>query len=266
MIKTDLLNASSIRSSVNESAKVLRNDNYSKTERGIELNPENKAFLSIFSHNVKNPFGALLGYSDLLLEDFNEIPDIEKQQYLEQIKCSANLTYKYIERFFEWMYYKLDKVRTEFEYLNIREIVSIAVEKLLMKGDFLGEVLFEIESDTLIYADKESSVKIFYYILENAMNYSKPNGKIVINSIMVNGLVEIEVKDYGIGISEDRMKKLFDISQNMVSCETGMENMTGLGLILTHQLVKINNGIIKISSKKNVGTSVCVTFRNDCFN
>ncbi|MCB0746351.1 MAG: hypothetical protein KDC90_02710, partial [Ignavibacteriae bacterium] len=73
---------------------------------GIAASKENKEFFSIISHNIKNPFATLLGFSDLLLEDYDELNDEERKFYLDEILKSANFTNKYLERFFEWIYYK----------------------------------------------------------------------------------------------------------------------------------------------------------------
>jgi K+-sensing histidine kinase KdpD len=233
------------------------------SNRGILSTEENKAFLSIISHNIKNPFGALLGYSDLILEDYQELCDAEKVLYVSELKKTAKHTYKYIERFFEWLYYKTDKIKTNFKVINLREVVTRSIESLLLNSEYLGEIYFSIDPSIQIYCDSDSISKAFYYIIENSLNYSAPNGRISINAGIKENFVEIKIEDNGSGISEETMNKLFDVSKNIVPSPNGGENGTGLGLILVEQIMKINNASIRIESEDKKGTTVFVRLQVD---
>lgn len=140
----------------------------SNTSAGIEATEDNKAFLSIIAHNLKNPFGALLGYSDLLMEDYSELSEAERLSYISDLKKTANLTYRYLERFFEWTYFKTNKIKLEFEYLNLRKVIADATKWALVDNDYLGEINFNISADIKIFADYETMKKAFFYIIIRA--------------------------------------------------------------------------------------------------
>ena len=88
------------------------------------------------------------------------------------IKKSASLTYRYLERFFEWVYYKTDKLDPVFEELNLRKVIGLAVSRSLREQTYLGEINFNVDSDLRILADNESIVKVLYYIVENSIKYN----------------------------------------------------------------------------------------------
>lgn len=223
-------------------------------DHGILANEENKVFLSTVVHNIKNPFGALLGYSELMIEDYSDLNDAERVLYMEEIKKTADFTYKYMDRFFEWMYYKTGKIEYKHEVIEVRKVITSAVKKVLNKTDHNFEIIFEMEDDLAAYADFRTVKKLFYYIIENAVEYSKPNGKINIKAIIDYDFVKIEIIDNGIGIDANKLNQLFDITK----ISPNNENGTGLGLILSEQLIQLNNGSINIKSNNNCGTKVTV--------
>lgn len=227
-----------------------------RENNGVEASEENKAFLSIISHNIKNPFGALLGYSDLILNDFHELNDAERINYLNELKNTADHTYKYLDRFFEWIYYKTDKYKANFQRLVLRNLIAKATENVLQKTNDLGEINFDIDPSIKVYADSQSILKMFYYLIENSLQYSAKDVRISILASNFGDFVEVKITDNGIGISEKRMTKLFDISKNIASEQKFIKNSTGMGLILVEQILKINSGFIKINSIEGEGTSV----------
>ncbi len=109
---------------------------FKSNQEGILTTEKNKGFLTIISHNIKNSFEAMLGYSDLILKDYNELCDAEKILYLSELKKTANHTYNYLVRFFEWIYYKTDKITTNFQLLNLQEIIAKSIEKLLLNSEY----------------------------------------------------------------------------------------------------------------------------------
>lgn len=225
---------------------------------GVLATSENKAFLSIVSHNIKNPFGALLGYSDLLQEDFSELCDAEKLLFVSEMKKTANYTYRYFERFFEWMYYKTGKYIVNHTAVNLRETVAKSVNQILQDTNFLGEIKFNIDANIEILADETSAVKALFYILENASTYSPKNGIIEVSASDNSDFIEIIVKDQGCGISNSKLNELFDVSVNLVPNNEGNENATGLGLILVNEIMKINKGSVRIENNCDLGTTVCI--------
>ena len=94
-----------------------------KSNSGIQVTKANQTFLSNVSHNIKNPFGALLGYSELILEDYSKLSDSERLLYLSEISKTANRTYTHLERFLEWIYYKTEKYKTNFIEENLYELI-----------------------------------------------------------------------------------------------------------------------------------------------
>ena len=106
-------------------------------------------------------------------------------------------------------------------------------------------------------------IKALYYILENAADYSSRNGLIEIKATENDEFIEISVKDAGSGISNEKLNKLFDVSQNLVPNSEGNENATGLGLILVNEIMQINNGSVTIKNNCDLGTTVYIKLQKN---
>lgn len=224
---------------------------------GIAASKENKEFFSIISHNIKNPFATLLGFSDLLLEDYDELNDEERKFYLDEILKSANFTNKYLERFFEWIYYKTGKAKIVLEEINLADLINNSI-LLINKKVAANNIIFNQNSTLLIKGDSDSLTKVLFYVLENAVIYSENHGNILINYTFDELYATVIIKDEGIGISEEQMQKLFKINEDItLAVRTKSKTKgTGLGLILAKQLLDLNKGNIYIDSEIGKGTEV----------
>ncbi len=231
--------------------------------KGILPTEENKIFLSHTSHNIKNPFGALLGYSNLLLEDYSELSDSEKLLYLSEIDSTARFTFKYLERFLEWIYLKTGKVVLDIKKNNLSEIISHSINTVLSSVDNVSNINICIDEKLYANVDFDSVSKMLVYILENSVKYSQPNADIFITAYETEEQISVVIEDHGIGISDEVMKKLFDISARL-SAANSSETSTGLGLILSKEIINLNNGSINLKSNEN-GTKVTVKLPKNNF-
>ncbi|MBK7105362.1 MAG: HAMP domain-containing histidine kinase [Ignavibacteriae bacterium] len=238
--------------------KDFENSN-SELSAGIPASKENNEFFSIISHNIKNPFTTLLGFSDLLFEDYEQLDDEERKFYLNEILKSAHFTNKYLERFFEWIYYKTGKVKINIENLDLKEQINNSIKLITQKLNTRNPI-FNCEQQIYVKADSESFNKILYYILENAVIHSGNSEKVLISCIIdeFNESAKIIIKDFGVGISEQQMSKLFKVNEDITLNSANRIKGTGLGLILADLLLKINNGKIELKSKLNEGVEVII--------
>ncbi len=235
--------------------KTLHNSN--NKSFGISASKENKDFFSIVSHNIKNPFTTLLGFSDLLIEDYESLSEDERKFYLKEIIESANFTNKYLERFFEWIYYKTGKAQVVIEELDLVEVIEEATNLISGKHNF-PIISLNKTGSIKIKADRDSAVKAFYYILENAVLHSETKTNILINYGFDNNNAIISITDCGKGISEEHKNNLFRVDVDITLLGRNRNKGTGLGLILTKQFIDLNEGSIRINSEIGEGTEVVI--------
>jgi K+-sensing histidine kinase KdpD len=221
---------------------------------------ENRAFFSNISHNIRNPLSALFGYTELLINDSDNLQECEKLHYLNQIKKRANITNEYLEKFFEWLSINTDKYKVNYQYLNLLNVVKTAFQNAADKHSYIGEVKINVDCNLQIFADRESLSKIFYYIIENAIIFSSKTEVITINAEQKNKYITVEIADKGVGISEEIMNILFDKNQNLSLYHNSAHEGTGLSLIIVKELLEINKGALIIESQIDEGTKVKMKF------
>jgi signal transduction histidine kinase len=109
-----------------------------------------------------------------------------------------------------------------------------------------------------VYADYEMVKFIFRNLIHNAIKFTPDYGFVNISSEKKDGVLRIMVKDSGIGISEDKMGKLFEMTEVMNTKGTNDESGTGLGLYLTKEMVLKNDGSINVESAIGKGTTFTI--------
>jgi len=119
-----------------------------------------------------------------------------------------------------------------------------------------------IPSETTINADYPSLSTVFRNLISNAIKYSQNDSKISIGYSVKGNRNYFEIKDQGLGISEEKIKALFTLDKKSQKGTMG-EKGTGLGLILCKELVELHGGEIKINSSIGNGTTVTFYIPNE---
>jgi len=241
------------------------NDNLEKLveERTMELEKANATkdkFFSIIAHDLKNSFNGLLGYSDILLSDFDRFPDEEKKTIVSAIRQVSEGTYKLLQNLLDWARVQTGNIQFVLEDFDLKAFLSdelnLQTEIATEKGI---EVKFDAKEDVTVKADKNMLLTIIRNIISNALKYSNKGGMISISLTHDDKFGIVTVEDTGIGISNDNIKKLFRVNGNYKTRGTNNEEGTGLGLILCKEFLIKNNGDITFESEFGKGSVVTFT-------
>jgi two-component system, OmpR family, phosphate regulon sensor histidine kinase PhoR len=245
-------------------SKIVEEDLKKSETQLRESNSTKDKFFSIIAHDLKSPFLGLLGFSKMLVDDYDSLQDEEKKQYINGIHNLANNTYKLLTNLLDWSQLQRSRMELNPEILNLYENIIYAVQ--LIKGTAEQKSISietKIDDSLNVKADKNMLETILRNIISNAIKFSYPNSKIFISAKTVGELAEISVKDFGLGINEDCRNNLFQIDKNISTRGTDNECGTGLGLILCKEMVELNGGKIWIESDEFKGTTVFFTIPID---
>jgi hypothetical protein len=214
-------------------------------------------FLSNVSHELRTPLSLILGYSDLLLEE-NELMDEQQAKFAGIIKSGGSRLLDMINSLIYISEIEDGKMELEISDFSLPEMVydiqkvarSIAIKKNV-KLDFTLDPAVRT-----IYADKSKLKIIFHHLITNAIKFTPEQGRIWVDIRHENGsALLIDVKDNGIGISEDDKAKLFDTFVQLDGSPTRRYGGSGLGLALVKKLVEIHKGSIWIESEPGKGST-----------
>ena len=229
-----------------------------KSEKKLkESNAAKDNFFSIIAHDLKSPFNAILGMLDLLTADYDEFNDQERQKILGSLKTSSGRTINLLENLLTWAQSQkgiipFDPVRFDVMEL-IQENVSLFESAAEAKQITLVKPEVEI---ILVYADKNMINTVIRNLISNAIKFTSSDGEVSIH-VENEGRHEVvvNVKDTGIGIDDNKLKKLFNIDKRITTKGTNNETGTGLGLILSQEFIIKNKGRIWITSEKGEGST-----------
>jgi PAS domain S-box-containing protein len=226
-----------------------------------EANIAKDKFFSIIAHDLKGPFNSILGFSDILFTEYDEYTDDERKHFIRNICSAAHNSFRLLENLLEWSRAQTNRMEFKQEVLEISSIINDILLLLKDQAESKDIHMFSaVEYNTRVFADENMVKTILRNLLSNAIKYSKRKGNIRIMERSFSDpesgkdMVEILVRDEGIGISQEVLVQLFRIDRIIKTSGTENETGTGLGLLLCKELVERNQGRITAESKSGEGS------------
>ncbi|HCE55784.1 MAG: hypothetical protein APF83_10085 [Lutibacter sp. BRH_c52] len=231
----------------------------------LKLQNETKnKFFSIVSHDLINPIAGIIGFSELLKENSEDLKPEKIKSFATIINKSANFTLTLLHDLLEWSRVQIGSIAPEFENFILSDLLShniagvsplVSSKNINLKANF--------PENLNVFGDKKMISTIIRNLLSNAIKFTSKGGTITISSkeMMLNNkkIIETTIADTGIGMSEEKIKNLFKIEHNYRSAGTDKESGSGLGLVLCKEFIEKNNGTIKVISEENAGSSFIFT-------
>lgn len=239
--------------------KLLLAEQYQKMEANSkelgELNATKDKFFSILAHDLKNPFNVLIGLSDVIIND-REIKNSDQfDELMEGINKTALSGYNLLENLLEWSRAQTGNIEHHPQPISIVESVNTNIHFFheVLKEKKI-EIIVHDSIDCTVFADMNMVNFILRNILNNAIKFSFPGGKIELSVQQKNDFYIVHIQDYGIGMDPETVNNLFKIDQTVQRNGTAGETGTGLGLILCKEFVNKNQGEIWVESTKGNGS------------
>jgi len=226
-----------------------------------ELIAVKDTFFNILAHDLRNPFHAILGFSEMLHNDYESLSEVERKQYISNIFQSAGNTYKLITNLLDWSRLQTGRMEFQPEPIRLEEIIREEME--IAEGTAKNKRIhfdLNIDAGLVVLADLNMLQSIIRNILSNAIKFSYPGGGVQIQAKLASSKkILISISDKGVGMSADQVGFLFRLDRKMTNKGTENEEGTGIGLILTKEFVDRNNGNIWLDSNPGFGSTVYFT-------
>ncbi|RPJ79387.1 MAG: PAS domain-containing protein [Alphaproteobacteria bacterium] len=218
-------------------------------------------FLANMSHELRTPLNSIIGFSDLLSEQFYGKLNEKQLKYVGNISKSGKHLLDLINSILDLSRIEAGKLELDYkefelayELRTIKNILSPIADKKNVK--------IEIDMDsnlTNICADEAKFAQIMYNLLDNAIKFSYENGIVEIGARKKGNMVEVTVKDVGIGIKAEDYSKLFKPFSQINSFSSKEYQGAGLGLSLVKQIVHLHGGYIWFRSNPGEGSVFAFT-------
>lgn len=220
-----------------------------------EMNAGKDKFFSIISHDLKNPFNSLLGFSELLHDDFDTLDEATKKEFAGNIYESAQNTYKLLENLLAWSIAQRGEIEFKPSQVNIKALVDENLKLLDQTARAKNiQLQSELNSDLPITTDHDLVNTVIRNLLSNAIKFTPKDGKVTISGIRSDEYLEIAIADTGLGIAPENLEKLFKIGKSTSTSGTEGESGTGLGLMLCKEFIEKCGGKIWVESEVEKGS------------
>ncbi len=224
------------------------------------LNSNKDKFFSIIAHDLKSPLSGLLGFTEILVDEYDDLQDAEIKEFIGHSHQGAKNINALLENLLEWSRIQIGQIAYEPEQVDV-ELVAEDVYRLFHQNARNKKIRLEksVAPELQALADKNMLKTILRNLVSNGIKFTKEGGTITVSAEEKDNFINITVQDSGVGISEENINKLFKIDSNHTTQGTNKERGTGLGLILCKELVEMNGGKIWVESEIGKGTKFIFT-------
>jgi len=224
----------------------------------LEVKKKEK-FLSYASHELRTPMTAIIGLTHLVLEnDLNK----SQQDYVQKIEVSAQHLLNIVNDILDISKLEEAEIKIEKAEFNINDIVENTINIVAMQAKNNNvNITLDIEEDvpSLVVGDSLRLGQILINLLSNSVKFTK-DGEVGLTvkklaSFGESVTLDFVISDTGIGMTPDQVRSIFETYSQADDSTSRKYGGTGLGLAISKQLVELMNGKIKVSSKKEVGST-----------
>ena len=216
-------------------------------------------FLSSMSHELRTPLNAVLGFAQLMASE-TPPPSVPQQRSIDQILKGGWYLLRLINESLDLAMIESGKVTMSQEAMSLTDVLQDCQTMIEPQAQKRGiQMRFpSFEQPFYVHADRTRVKQVMINLLSNAIKYNQTGGSVVV-SCTPSGAerVRVSVQDTGAGLTAEQLAQLFQ-PFNRLGQESSIEEGTGIGLVVTKQLVELMGGVIGVESDVGAGTTFWV--------
>ena len=220
-------------------------------------------FLSGMSHELRSPLNAILGFAQLMDTASPPPSDIQKESITQILQAGWHLL-KLINEILDLSVVESGKVSLSLEPVSLPEVLLECQTMMEAQAQQRGIVMTfpQFKQPSFIWADQTRLKQIVINLLSNAIKYNQASGQVTVDyTVMSSERIRISFKDTGAGLSPEKITQLFQ-PFNRLGQEAGIVAGTGIGLVVTKQLVELMDGVMGVDSTVGQGSVFWVELRS----
>lgn len=227
-----------------------------EVERANRLKSE---FLSGMSHELRTPLHTIIGFTELLSEELEGLLNPKQRRFVGHIQKDSQHLLALINDVLDLSKIESGRLELQREVFPVLEAIDETVSSVRPRCEAKSiRIEINIPYGMDLYADRLRFKQILYNLLSNATKFTPELGYIWVEVLRGESMIEVAVKDTGIGIPESQHESVFDKFYQVGQRQAGGLEGTGLGLAITRRLVEEHGGSIRLESRPGKGS--CFTF------
>ncbi len=228
------------------------------SEKNAELQTSNATkdkLFAVVSHDLKNPVMAFQSITSSIHANYDNLPAEKIKELLQKMKHTSSQLNGFLINILNWAKSQQNNIFIQKQKVDIKQLVADIATLYKTEID-QKKIQFINKTNGDIYCDKDILHLVLRNIIHNAIKFVKENeGLIEIQNYFDSNIAYITVKDNGMGIAQEHLNKLFKIEEDVSSIGDSSNKGSGLGLVLSKELIQKTNGDITVESDLNKGTT-----------
>ncbi len=222
----------------------------------VLLERQKDDFVSVATHELKTPVTSIKAYAQILLKRFRKEGNEESAIMVEKMDQQLNKLVGLIGDMLDVTKIEGGKLQFQESFYEFNELVIEVVEEL-QRTTIDHKIELKLDESEKVFGDRERIGQVLTNLITNAIKYSPASRKInIFTSLEKNGIT-LCVEDHGVGISKENQDKIFERFYRVSGPEYQTFPGIGLGLYISHEIIKKQGGRIWVQSEKDKGSTFC---------
>ncbi|HWM82323.1 MAG TPA: histidine kinase dimerization/phospho-acceptor domain-containing protein [Pseudolabrys sp.] len=221
-------------------------------------------FLAKVSHEIRSPLNAIIGFSDMMIDErFGPVGNERYRDYLKDIRAAGTHLIALLDDLLDLSKIESGQFDLTFAALSLNDLAQQSVAAMQPQANHARIIIRTALAEALppIVADARSMRQIILNLLSNSVALTGAGGQIIVSTTLTDaGEVALRVRDTGVGLSEQDLATTLDPFHDMTTRPRWGDTGTGLGLPITRALAQANRAVFRISSAVDSGTLVEIAF------
>ena len=222
----------------------------------VQLAKMKSDFISTVSHEFRSPLTSIRQMAEMIYQD-RVVEPARKKKYLESMLKESERLSHLVENILDFSRLEEGKKKFYFKNESVDELLMEAINAFKNHVDHknLSIQLISTEKDLMVYVDKDAMLQVFNNLFDNAFKYSGNEKRIIVKSAKEDFFIKVSIKDFGFGVSEDELPKIFTRFYRGGEVLTRSIKGTGIGLTIVKQIIEEHSGRIAVNSEIGKGTT-----------
>ena len=225
------------------------------TDRKI-LEQQKDEFIGIASHELKTPVTSIKAYSQILQDVFSKAHDKKSVELLHKMEAQVDRLNVLIVDLLDFTRIEGGKLKFREENYKMNELIKEVAEEM-QRASKTHKIILKLDKEPELYGDRYRVGQVITNLLSNAIKYSPGAERVIVSSKINEDTVTVCIQDFGIGINEKLLEKVFDkffrVTEPLLNTFPGL----GLGLYIAAEIVKRQGGSMSVTSTEGKGSAFC---------
>ncbi|OIX97215.1 histidine kinase [Staphylococcus equorum] len=218
-----------------------------------------REFVANVSHELKTPITSIKGFAETLLDGAKN-DEQALDDFLQIISKESNRIETLVFDLLDLSHVE-QQSEIETEYISLSDIAELTIKNMQTIAESKDiTIVNEVTPDIVIDANNDKVSQVVINLLSNAISYSKESDEVIVRVYKEGNKRILEIEDFGMGISEEDQKHIFERFYRVDKARSRDSGGTGLGLSITKHIMEAHNGRINVISSPNEGSTFRITF------